>query len=58
MKKRTKKKLARYAGKSTLFVIKLVTVYPVKAIWYVSKLAHSEIKEFNIKRKQAKYNQK
>jgi len=54
MKKRTKKKLARFAGKSALFLIKLVTVYPVRAVWYVSKLGYSEIREFQAKRRQEK----
>jgi len=54
MKKRTKKKLARFAGKSVLFLLKLVSVYPIKGIWYVSKLGYSEIKDFKVKRKQAK----
>ena len=44
MKKRTKKKLAKYSGNVVRGLFKLVLVYPFKGLWFISKQGYYAIK--------------
>lgn len=57
MKKQTKKKLARYAGKAALGMLKLVTVYPAKGLWYLGKKGYQGLQQAKAHRQQQKIEQ-
>ena len=54
MKKRTKRKLKKLAGKSVKGLVKLVIVYPLKGIWWGIKESYKGIKKAVGKRKEEK----
>ncbi len=45
MKKRTKKKLAKFGKKASLGILKLLILYPARGIWWLSKNSYSKIVE-------------
>jgi len=52
MKKRTKKKLAKFAKKTSLGLLKLIFVYPVKGLIWLSKQVFSSVKKAQEVRKE------
>ncbi|PIN73938.1 hypothetical protein COV20_02390 [Candidatus Woesearchaeota archaeon CG10_big_fil_rev_8_21_14_0_10_45_16] len=51
MKKRTKQKLVRAAGKSVQGLFKLIFIYPFKAAWFVSKHGYYAVRDSRMKNK-------
>lgn len=52
MKKRTKHKLIQFTGKAIKGLFKLVLIYPLKGVWFLSKRLYYSIKESRTEKKE------